>query len=61
MSTNEFDYVRNHYGLNIGKGTRVMVNGKPGTVEGANHRVMVREDGDKHAFPWHPSDVKVTP
>ena len=57
----QFDYVRNAYGLNIGKGTRVTVGGKPGTVTGANHRVLVRVDGERHAMPWHPGDVKVIP
>ena len=57
----QFDYVRNTYGLNVGKGTRVTVGGKLGTVTGANHRVLVRVDGERHAGPWHPSDVKVTP
>ena len=60
MKPNEFDYIRNTYGLNLGKGTRVMVGGKPGTVTGATHHVLVKVDGERHAFPWHPSDVTVT-
>jgi hypothetical protein len=55
----QFDYIRNAYGLNVGKGTRVTVGGKLGTVTGATHHVLVRVDGERHAEPWHPSDVKV--
>lgn len=57
----QFDYVRDNYGLNVGKGTRVKVGGKIGTVTGATHHVMVRVDGERHPGPWHPSDVMVMP
>ena len=57
----QFDYVRNTYGLNVGIGTRVTVGGKRGTVIGATHHVLVLVDGERHPGRWHASDVTVTP
>ena len=57
----QFDYVRNTYGLNVGIGTRVTVGGKPGTVTGATHYVLVLVDGERRPGPWHPADVTVKP
>jgi len=57
----QFDYVRNTYGLNVGIGTRVTVGGKRGTVTGATHHVLVLVDGERRPGRWHASDVKVTP
>lgn len=54
-----FDYVREHYGMPwVGRGVRVLAGGKPGVITDATHYIMVRLDGQKHANPWHPSDVK---
>jgi hypothetical protein len=54
-------YVREHYGLQVERGTRVIANGKPGTVRGATHHVWVRLDGERHAAPYHPGDVQIAP
>jgi hypothetical protein len=52
-----YDYLREAYGLNIGKGVRVQTPEGPGTVVGADRHVHVRLDGQKGSDPWHPSDI----
>lgn len=58
MGWRSLDYVRSHYGLNLKRGDRVTVFGRPGRVtSGDAHYVRVRLDGDRHSFRVHPSDV----
>lgn len=54
-------YVRERYGLDVRKGSRVTVNGRLGTVEGATSHVYVHYDGDRrhHAHIHHPREVKL--
>jgi hypothetical protein len=52
-------YVREHYGLMVERGSRVVAGGKPGTVRGATHHVWVRLDGERHPGPWHPGDIQL--
>jgi hypothetical protein len=57
-----FDYVRNYYGMPwVGRGVRVLALGKPGVITNASHYINVRLDGQKHANPYHPDDVKQEP
>lgn len=52
-------YVREHYGLQVERGSRVIANGLPGRVLGGTHHVWVHRDGEKHPGPYHPSDVRL--
>lgn len=55
----KFAYVRDAYGMPwLAKGIAVMACGKPGVVTDATHYVFVRINGEKHARPYHPDDVK---
>lgn len=60
----QFEYVRERYGKNVGRGTRVQVleNGVPrfGIVTGADRYIHVQIDGQGFSEPWHPDDVEVT-
>lgn len=52
------DYVNRTYGKSFKRGCRVMALGKPGVVTRGTHYVYVLLDGEKHAAPYHPSDVE---
>lgn len=61
-----FDWVRQNYGLNVGKGMRVRIGkdggrlaGKEGVVTGADNGIWVLVDGEKYDFHWHPKDIEV--
>jgi hypothetical protein len=55
------DYVRRIYGVPAKRGGRVTytgsADGKPrrGTITSADHRLLVRLDGDKHPSAFHPT------
>lgn len=53
-------YVRDTYGLDVRRGSRVIANGLPGRVLGGTNHVWVHRDGEKHPGPYHPSDVQVS-
>lgn len=53
-------YIRDTYGLQVERGSRVIANGLPGRVLGGTHHVWVHRDGEKHPGPYHPSDVQPT-
>lgn len=52
-----FEYIKSYYGLEFKRGQQVLALGKPGKVTSATNHVNVRLDGDKHARPYHPTDV----
>jgi hypothetical protein len=63
MSRYNYDYVRSTYGVDPWPGQIVThtVTGKAGKVAHAGsvgHYVMVRFDGQKHASPCHPTELK---
>lgn len=52
-----FDYIKSYYGVDAKRGQRVVANGKPGVITGADGQyVTIRLDGEKHAKPYHPID-----
>ena len=54
-----FEYIEQTYGKRFFKGQFVVCGGKTlGVVTKATHYVFVRPEGQKHADPWHPNDVK---
>lgn len=57
-----YDYAREHYGVDVGVGQRVMVNGKAGVVgEPRTSRasmVTVFFDGVGHGLPVHPGEIE---
>lgn len=53
---NQFDYVRETYGVPAKRGMRVTMNGKPGVITGASGQyVLVRFDGQKNSSRCHPT------
>lgn len=55
-----YAYVNRAYGLNVGVGMRVRVNGKMGTVVAKpcyDHYVHVKFDDRKFDVPVHPNDL----
>lgn len=54
MST--FEYVRTHYRVPARRGLRVVGDGKPGVITGADGaHILIRLDGEKLSLPWHPT------
>ena len=58
-----FQYIRNMYKVPAKRGGRVEVtqmNGAVflGTITHATHYVFVRLDGEEHARPYHPDDLR---
>lgn len=59
MQAHAFDYIEKQYGRRFYKGQHVMALGHPGNVTGTSSaHVMVKIDGDRHANPYHPTDVE---
>lgn len=57
-----FDYINSYYGLNIKRGTIASYKGKRGKVVGTSSaHVKFKIDGEKHALPYHPSDLEYEP
>lgn len=57
--SNDFDYIRNYYGVPAKRGARVEYQGKLGTVTGTSGpHVTVKLDGSKLSFPYHPTDLR---
>jgi hypothetical protein len=53
----QFQYIRDYYGVPAYSGVRVNAYGKEGVIVGAEGAyVMIRLDGDKIARPYHPTD-----
>ena len=53
----EFDYINKVYGLEIKRGTRVVVNHRPGKIVSArpSHYINIHFDGEKKPLgPFHP-------
>jgi hypothetical protein len=48
-------YVRATYGVPAARGMRVTVDGKPGTITGADHGLRVRFDGERRSKNCHPT------
>lgn len=49
------DYIRRYYGVPAKRGGRVIANGKPGVIVGAQGQYLrVRIDGEKAVGNWHP-------
>ncbi len=58
MGARSLDYVRTYYGLDVKRGTRVTVFGRPGRVtSGCDQYVRVRRDGEKRSSIFHARDV----
>jgi len=59
MAYDPLEYIRNYYGVPATKGKIVSYKGKLGVITGASgpHVKVKLEDG-KHAFPYHPNDLK---
>ncbi len=62
-----FEYIASYYGKTFKRGQIVRITdtsqnppppGKLGVVTKATNHVWVRPDGEKHANPYHPSDVE---
>jgi len=52
------EYIRDYYRVPAKKGKIVIYKGKFGIITGARGpHVKVRLDGEKHAKPYHPSDL----
>lgn len=52
-----FEYIEQTYRKRFFKGQIVRALGKLGTVDRATNHVYVKLQGQKHAGPYHPSDV----
>lgn len=57
-----FDYINRNYQLSVKKGSRIAYTGdkkmgrRLGTVTGTHGaHLMIRLDGDKNSFPFHPT------
>lgn len=62
MGARSLDYVRRYYGLDVKRGDRVIVFGRPGRVtSGADQYIRVRRDGEKRSLRFHPRDVRLWP
>ena len=56
------EYIRNYYGVPATKGKIVRYKGKLGIITGASGpHVKVRIEGEKHALPYHPTDLNYDP
>lgn len=52
-------YISEHYGVPAKRNEPVEYEGRKGVVTGASGpHVLVKLDGDKHALPYHPTDLK---
>ncbi len=52
-----FDYIRRYYRVPARRLGRVRVDGQEGMITGCRGQyVLIRLDGAKHAFPYHPAD-----
>lgn len=57
-SEQSLEYIRRSYGVPARTGKHVEYKGKRGIVAGGqNAHVMVKLEEDKHARPYHPSDL----
>ena len=58
MIYDPLEYVRNYYKVPAKKGKIVSYNGKLGVITGGSGpHVKVKLEGEKHARPYHPSDL----
>lgn len=49
-------YIRDYYKVPAKRGMTIIANGKRGVITSANGpHLMVRIDGAKHSFPYHPT------
>lgn len=56
---NEFQYIKDYYGVPARRGFVVEYNGKRGVVTGTSGPYLtVRLDGEKLAKPYHPGDLQ---
>lgn len=60
MASASLEYIRRYYGVPARRGGRVEYTGgvwpRSGTITGADGtRLRIRLDGEKHAFPYHPT------
>ncbi len=50
------DYIRNHYDVPAREGVRVVADGRPGTIAGADGpRLLIAIDGEPEPSVWHPT------
>ena len=58
MSYDPLEYIRIYYGVPAIKGKVIGYNGKLGVITGASGPyVKIKLEGEKHALPYHPSDL----
>ena len=59
MKYDPLEYIRKYYKVPATKGKIVAYKDKLGVITGASGpHVKVRLEGDKHAKPYHPTDLK---
>lgn len=57
MKYDQYEYIRNYYGVPIKKGAKVIYKSVDGSVTGVSGpHAMIKLDGEKHAKPYHPKD-----
>lgn len=49
-------YVRDFYGVPAARGRRVTLDGVPGRITSADHRLRIKFDKDKHTSIVHPME-----
>lgn len=49
-------YVRDYYGVPVKRGRRVTLDGAPGRITSADHRLRIKFDKDKHSSIVHPTE-----